>query len=52
MYIQIKKKYYKNTAEKGQGSEADMASMKRVKEESVKDLGILLILSNSAIHVN
>lgn len=35
---------YKKTREKGQGSEADMASLKRVKKESVRDFGILLIL--------
>ncbi|KAK8516103.1 hypothetical protein V6N12_013512 [Hibiscus sabdariffa] len=31
--------------EKGQGSDAEMASLKRVKQESVKDLGTLLIIN-------
>ncbi|KAL3570482.1 hypothetical protein D5086_027731 [Populus alba] len=35
---------YKKTREKGQGSEAEMASLKRVKEESVRDLGELLMI--------
>lgn len=30
--------------EKGQGSEEEMASLKREREESVKDLGTLLII--------
>lgn len=37
--------YYKKTKEKGQGSDEEMASLKRVKEESVKDLGTLLIIN-------
>lgn len=40
-----RKRYKKKTrGEKGQGSEADMARIKRVKEESVKDLGTLLMV--------
>jgi hypothetical protein len=35
---------YKKTREKGQGSEAEMASLKRVKEEPVRDLGMLLMI--------
>lgn len=34
----------KRTIEKGQGSEAEMANLKRVNEESVKDLGMLLMI--------
>lgn len=30
--------------EKGQGSEEEMANLKRVKEESVKDFGMLLMI--------
>lgn len=30
--------------EKGQGSEAEMARLKRVREESVRDLGTLLMI--------
>jgi hypothetical protein len=35
---------YKKTREKGQGSAAEMASLKRVKEESARDLGMLLMI--------
>lgn len=35
---------YKKTKEKGQGSEDDMVRLKRVKEESVRDFGILLMI--------
>lgn len=35
---------YKNT-EKGQGSEAEIASLKIVRAESVRDLGILLMIN-------
>lgn len=35
---------YKRTREKGQGSEEDMARLKRVREESVRDLGIFLMI--------
>jgi len=35
---------YKKTREKGQGSEAEMASLKRVKEEPVRGLGMLLMI--------
>jgi len=35
---------YKKTKEKGQGSEDDIVRLKRVKEESVRDFGILLMI--------
>lgn len=35
---------YNRRREKGQGSDAEMARLKRVREESVKDLGILLMI--------
>ncbi|CAJ1974454.1 unnamed protein product [Sphenostylis stenocarpa] len=36
---------YKKTSEKGQGSEEDMARLKRVREESVRDLGMFAIVT-------
>jgi len=38
---------YKKTSEKGQGSEDDMARLKRVREESVRDLGMLLMINGN-----
>ncbi|KAM7499818.1 hypothetical protein LguiA_024232 [Lonicera macranthoides] len=35
---------YNKAKEKGQGSEAEIANLKRVKEESEKEVGILLII--------
>ncbi|KAK4745429.1 hypothetical protein SAY87_011741 [Trapa incisa] len=50
-YLELESKvwmimYYKkkDAREKGHGSEAEIARVKRVKEESVKDLGMLLIV--------
>lgn len=41
---------YKKTWEKGHGSEAEMARLNRVLEESVKGVGILLMIDNP--HMN
>ena len=35
---------YNKAKEKGQGSDAEIANLKRVKEESEKEVGILLII--------
>ena len=44
--------YKKADEEKGQGSEEEMVRLKRVREESVRDLGILLIIiGNQRIHI-
>ncbi|MED6207147.1 hypothetical protein PIB30_033158 [Stylosanthes scabra] len=43
--------YYKKPEEKGQGSEADMARLKRVREESMRDLGMLLIIEFQGVSV-
>lgn len=38
--------YKRERGEKGQGSEEEMANWKRVKEESVRDLGMLLMVDD------
>lgn len=38
--------YKRERREKGQGSEEEMANWKRVKEESVRDLGMLLMVDD------
>lgn len=40
---------YKKMKEKGQGSEAEIARLKRVRAESVRDLGILLMIDEYQI---